>query len=157
MGEAPSESVFEIDGDERDTLVRHALGVIFAAGDSMMHHTDGETVKPLAQHIGVMVHLLDQLGWSLERPHDGSYTLRDDLLPIEQVRVWVETRFRVDDEEAVADSVYCLREDLDSALQNFGQTSRLLHRLNARAESLGRRVKKWTRAEAAAALVGSPA
>lgn len=134
-GAALTESVFEIDAEERDTLVRHARLVIFEAGDQMTH-SDEEAIRRASKHVAVMVQLLDQLGWSEGRPHDGAYVLRDALLPIEQIRVWVNSRFRVNDEEAVNDSVRGLGEDLESALRSLGQTCRLLNRLNARADHL---------------------
>jgi hypothetical protein len=127
---------FVVTAEERDTLVRHARFVIFESGDQMTS-ADDAAIRRASQHVAVMVRLLDQLGWSEERPHDSeNFLLLDELLPIEQIRVWVDSRFRVTEEEAINDSVRGLSEDLESALRRHAETFRLLHRMNARADFL---------------------
>lgn len=129
---------FVVTAEERDTLVRHARSVIYESGDEMTGGGE-EEVRRASQHVAVMVRLLDQLGWSeRERPHHGdNYLLLEEVLPIEQIRVWVGSRFRVTEEEAVDESVRGgLCEDLEIALRQLAETLRLLHRMNARANYL---------------------
>jgi len=135
-GSSGEPGTFEIRNDERDSLVRHALSVIGTAGEEASERDPAHPrrVEGAAKHTAVMVALLDQLGWSTARSIPGTYTLREELLPIEQVRVWVSERFRAEDLGVVDDAVRGLWDDLEGALTNYSVTCRLLRRLNARAD-----------------------
>jgi hypothetical protein len=138
---------FTLSSDERDCLVRHAVSVTETAGEEAAGGpAKGELFRDAAKHTTVMVALLEQLGWSAERSIPGSYTLYEELLPIEQVRVWVSERFRREDEAVIDDAVRNLRDGLDEDLRAFGVTCRLLSRLNAHADE--RRAREGTREHA---------